>query len=68
MTLYVWVPSRGEVPLVPVWPNAGAPTNNVTFLGVAGVGDLLSDTTNAQLYMCTASTATTITWVEYTRP
>jgi hypothetical protein len=68
MALTFFVPGVGDITLVPTWPNAGAPTNNVTFLGVAKVGDLLSDTTNAQLYVCSVSTATAITWVQYTRP
>lgn len=43
--------------------NAGAPTNHVTFLGVAGVGSLLIDTTNGKLYICTATDgSTTVTW------
>jgi hypothetical protein len=45
---------------------AGAPTNNVTYLGVAPVGATLQDTTNGVLYMCTVSTASTITWVSQT--
>jgi hypothetical protein len=66
--LTFFVPGIGDVNLVPTWPNAGAPTNNVTFLGVAKVGDLLSDITNAQIYICSVSTPTTITWVQFTRP
>jgi hypothetical protein len=43
--------------------NAGAPTVNVTGLGVAVVGALLIDTTNGKLYICTATNGTsTITW------
>jgi hypothetical protein len=43
--------------------NAGAPTNNVTFLGIAVVGSKLVDTTNGKLYICTATNGTsTITW------
>lgn len=43
--------------------NAGAPTVNVTYLGVAAIGDLLVDTTNGVLYICTATNGTsTITW------
>ncbi len=43
--------------------NAGAPTVNVTYLGVAVVGSLLIDTTNGKLYICTATNGTsTITW------
>lgn len=43
--------------------NAGAPSNDTTFLGVAPVGSTLQDTTNGKLYVCTVSTATNITWV-----
>ncbi len=44
--------------------NAGAPTVNVTGLGTAAVGDLLTDTTVGKLYICTATNGTsTITWV-----
>lgn len=43
--------------------NAGAPTANVTFLGVAVVGSKLIDTTNGKDYICTATDGTsTITW------
>ena len=43
--------------------NAGAPTNNVTFLGKAVVGSLLIDTNNGKLYVCTATNGTTtVTW------
>lgn len=43
--------------------NAGAPTNNTTFLGTAVVGSLLIDTTNGKLYICTATNGTsTVTW------
>jgi hypothetical protein len=43
--------------------NAGAPTVNVTYLGVAVVGSKLIDTTNGKLYICTATNGTsTITW------
>lgn len=46
-----------------VYTNAGAPVNNTTLVGVAGVGDLLSDTTNGKLYICTATNgSSTITW------
>lgn len=45
--------------------NAGAPTTNVTHLGVAVVGSLLIDTTNGVLYICTATNGTsTITWTK----
>ena len=43
--------------------NAGAPTVNVTFLGIAVVGSKLIDTTNGKDYICTATNGTsTITW------
>lgn len=43
--------------------NAGAPTNNVTFLGVAIVGSQLIDTTNGKAYICTATNgSSTVTW------
>lgn len=43
--------------------NAGAPTANVTYLGVAGLGSQLIDTTNGKVYVCTATNGTsTITW------
>jgi hypothetical protein len=41
---------------------AGAPTNDSTFLGVAPVGAILQDTTNGDLYICTVSSSTNITW------
>jgi hypothetical protein len=43
--------------------NAGAPTNNVTYLGVAVVGSRLIDTSNGKAYICTGTNGTsTITW------
>ena len=43
--------------------NAGAPTVNVTYLGIAVVGSQLIDTTNGKAYICTATNGTsTITW------
>lgn len=46
-----------------VYTGAGAPTVNVTLLGIAGIGDLYSDTTNGKLYICTATNSTsTIVW------
>lgn len=43
--------------------NAGAPTNDVTFLGTAVVGSLLIDVTNGKLYICTATNgSSTVTW------
>lgn len=42
---------------------AGAPTADVTGLGVAIVGDQYTDTTAGKLYICTATNGTsTITW------
>lgn len=54
------IPGSGlDAPLL----NAGAPTANVTFLGIAVVGSLLIDTTNGKLYICTATNgSSTITW------
>jgi hypothetical protein len=43
--------------------NAGAPTNNVTFVGHAVVGSLLIDTNAGKLYIATVATASTVTWV-----
>lgn len=43
--------------------NAGAPTVNVTYLGIAVVGSQLIDTTNGKAYICTATNgSSTITW------
>lgn len=43
--------------------NAGAPTNNVTYVGIAVVGSRLVDTTNGKSYICTATNGTsTVTW------
>lgn len=48
---------------VGIYSNAGAPGANTPLAGVAGLGDLLTDTTNAKLYICTATNGTTtITW------
>lgn len=45
--------------------NAGAPTTNVTYLGIAVVGSKLIDTTNGIDYICTATNGTsTITWTK----
>lgn len=41
--------------------NAGAPTNGTTYAGVAAVGALLIDTTNAILYQNTGTIASP-TW------
>ena len=44
---------------------AGAPTVNVTFLGIAVVGSKLIDITNGIDYICTATNGTsTITWTK----
>jgi hypothetical protein len=54
---------EGAIGAARVYTGAGAPTVNVTLLGVAGIGDLYSDTTNGKLYICTATNGTsTITW------
>lgn len=43
--------------------SAGAPTVDVTYLGVAVVGSNLIDTTNGKQYICTATNGTsTIAW------
>jgi uncharacterized Zn-binding protein involved in type VI secretion len=48
---------------VPFLTAAGAPTVNVTGLGVARVGDCYQDATSGSLYICTATNKTsTITW------
>jgi hypothetical protein len=41
--------------------NAGAPVNGTTFAGIAAVGALLIDTTNAKLYINTGTQASP-TW------
>lgn len=42
---------------------AGAPTTNVTGLGIAVVGNQYIDTTAGKLYICTATDgSTTIAW------
>ena len=52
--------SRARTPLLSA---AGAPTVNVTGLGVALVGDTYQDATSGSLYICTATNKTsTITW------
>ena len=55
--------SKGNLNLVPIWPHAGAPSNGTsgTFVGIAGVGDMLVDTTNAVLYQNTGTTSSP-TW------
>jgi hypothetical protein len=45
--------------------NAGAPTNDTTYVGVAAKGDLLVDTTNGVLYIVTATNgSTTVTYTK----
>jgi len=45
--------------------NAGAPTNNVTYVTIAQNGSLLIDTTNGILYEATnANGTTTVTWTK----
>ncbi|MDE2426235.1 MAG: hypothetical protein KGO96_10065 [Elusimicrobia bacterium] len=65
MALKMLVPAIGDVLLVPVWPNAGAPTSGTsgTFAGVAQPGDLLSDMTNKVLYQNT-NTQASPTWTQ----
>jgi hypothetical protein len=69
MALDFFVPSKGQVNLVPVWPHAGAPSNGTTgtYANEAGVGDLLVDTTNAVLYINTGTSASP-TWAAFTNP
>jgi hypothetical protein len=66
MALAFLIPGKGEVNLAPVWTNAGVPSSGAggAFQGIAEKGDLCSDTTNAQLYICTASSSSSITWAE----
>lgn len=48
---------------VGILAGAGAPTANVTGLGVAGVGWIYSNTTTGALYSCSATNGTsTIAW------
>ena len=62
MALRFWT-DKGDVPLVPIWQNAGAPTSGSTgtLAGVAEKGDLLSDTTNGAFYQNT-NTQASPTW------
>jgi len=47
-----------------VYKGAGAPVANTTLVGIAGIGDLYSDTTAGKLYAVTATNgSTTITFV-----
>jgi len=43
--------------------NAGAPTNGSTYAGIAPVGALLTDTTNAELYI-NQGTQASPTWAK----
>lgn len=63
MSIDVWTPSHGAVQLVPVWPNAGAPTSGTSgsFAGLTQKGDLLVDTTTGATYQNTGTTASP-TW------
>src|SRR5271157_3194915 len=58
-----FLPRLGDVNLTPTWAHAGAPSNGTTgtLANVAGVGDLLVDTTNAVCYQNTGTTASP-TW------
>lgn len=69
MALNVSVPNLGDVTLVPTWPHAGAPSNGTsgTFANIANKGDLLSDTTNAALYI-NQGTLASPTWTQITIP
>lgn len=53
----------GSIKAARVYQGAGAPVNNTTLVGVAGIGDLYADTTNGKLYIVTATNgSTTITF------
>ena len=55
--------SSAEINNARVMKAAGAPTTNVTGLGVLAVGDLYVNTTNGTLYVVTATNGTsTITF------
>ena len=60
-----FLPRLGDVNLVPTWAHAGVPSNGTTgtVAGIAGVGDLLVDTTNAVCYQNTGTTASP-TWTQ----
>lgn len=54
---------HGTIGAARVFRGAAAPVVNVTLVGIAGLGDLYSDTAGAKLYICTATNgSTTITW------
>lgn len=67
--LNIWSSDKGDVKLVPVWPNAGAPTNGAsgTLAGMANPGDLLVDTTNTVLYI-NKGTQASPNWSAFTNP
>lgn len=67
MAITFFVPSIGDVLLVPNWPHAGAPTNGVTMANIAQKGDQLTDTTNGNLYFNTGTSASP-TWTQITIP
>ena len=49
------------------YTGAGAPVNNTTLVNVAEKNAFYLDTTNSNLYICTASSAGVITWNLFTR-
>lgn len=52
-----------EAPILPLIVKiAGAPTNDVTLVDIAGIGQLLMNTSNGKLYSATATGSGTITW------
>lgn len=68
MSVSLFSPPIGDVLLVPVWPNAGAPTSGTsgTLAGYAQPGDLLADTTNKNLYQNTGTQASP-TWTQFSQ-
>lgn len=69
MSVNLFSSSIGDVALVPVYPNAGAPSNGTsgTLAGYAQKGDLLADTTNGNLYQNTGTQASP-TWTQFAQP
>lgn len=69
MPITLWSPQLGDVILAVTFPHAGAPTNGTsgTLANVAGKGDMLSDTTNGNLYYNTGTSASP-TWTQITIP
>lgn len=69
MALRVFVPSLGDIQLVPNWPHDGAPSNGTTgtMAGIAQKGDQLTDYTNGALYFNTGTSASP-TWTQITIP